>query len=128
MFGKHLYIAMSYMIFIYKDFEQKILLQCKLLRIWFYKFNLLSNVAWRFENSKSILHKCTSAKKNEHVFSKTIGSTFVFKAIVIYYQSCSPSSKPNNPIKTTGFYSLLCIRKNMLVELCVGNMQNLLAL
>ena len=33
MFGKHLYIAMSYMIFIYKDFEQKILLQYKLLRI-----------------------------------------------------------------------------------------------
>jgi hypothetical protein len=61
-------------------------------------------------------------KYNENVFTNTLGPTFIFKAMDINHQSCPPSYKfSNNPSKIVGLHSTMNIKKDMLVELCVGN-------
>lgn len=43
-------------------------------------------------------------KHNEYVFTKTIGSTFIFKATHFHHSLCpSPSKCPKDPIKNVGF-------------------------
>ncbi len=61
-------------------------------------------------------------KHNENVVINTLGPTFVFKAMDINHQSCPPSYKlSNDSSKTMGLPSIINIKKDMLVELCVGN-------
>ncbi len=61
-------------------------------------------------------------KHNENVFINTLGPMFIFKAIDINHQSCSPSYKlSNDPSKTVGLHFTICIKKIMLVELSTGN-------
>ncbi len=61
-------------------------------------------------------------KHNEHVFTNTLGPTFIFKIMDINHQSCLPSCKlSNDPSKTIGLHFIIQIKKDMLVELCVSN-------
>jgi hypothetical protein len=55
---------------------------------------------------------------------------FIFKALDINHQSCPPSYKlSNDPNKIMGFHFTIHIKKDMLVELCVGvTMQHLMDL
>ncbi len=56
------------------------------------------------------------------MFTNTLGPIFIFKAIDINHQSCPPFYKlSNDPSKTMGLHSTINIKKDMLVELCVGN-------
>jgi len=69
-------------------------------------------------------------KHNENVFTNTLGPMFIFKALDINHQSCPPSYKlSNDPNKIMGFHFTIHIKKDMLVELCVGvTMQHLMDL
>ncbi len=61
-------------------------------------------------------------KHNKNVFINTLGPTFIFKVMDINYQSCPPSYKlSNDPSKIASLHFTNNIKKNMLVELCVGN-------
>ncbi len=52
----------------------------------------------------------------------TLGPTFIFKALDINHQLCPPSYKlSNDSSKIVGLHSTIRIKKNMLVELCVGD-------
>ncbi len=60
-------------------------------------------------------------KNNENVLTNT-NPTFIFKAMNINHQSCPPSYKLSNDLsKISGLHSIINIKKDMLVELCVGN-------
>ncbi len=52
----------------------------------------------------------------------TLGLTFIFKAMDINHQSRPPSYKfSNDPSKIIGLHFIIHIKKDMLLELCVGN-------
>ncbi len=56
------------------------------------------------------------------MFINTLGPTFIFKAMEINHQSCSPSYKLlNDPGETPSLHFTIQIKKDMLVELCVNN-------
>ncbi len=60
-------------------------------------------------------------KHNEHVFTYTLGPTFIFKAMDINHQWWPWVYKlSNDPSTIVGLHYTIQI-KNMLVELCVGN-------
>ncbi len=61
-------------------------------------------------------------KHNENVFTKTLGPTFIFKAMDINHQSCPPTYKLLNDLnKIVGLHSTIHIKGDMLVELCANN-------
>jgi hypothetical protein len=61
-------------------------------------------------------------KHNKFVFNKTYGPTFNFEATYVYCHSCPSSYKlPNDPSKTTCLHITICIKQDMVVELCAGN-------
>jgi hypothetical protein len=61
-------------------------------------------------------------KHNEHVFTNTLGPTYIFKAMDINHQSCPPSYKlSNDPSKIASLHFTIQIKKIVLVELCAGN-------
>ncbi len=54
------------------------------------------------------------------MFINTLGPTFIFKAMDINHQSCSPSYKFSNDLsKIMHLHSTIHIKIYMLVELCV---------
>jgi hypothetical protein len=56
------------------------------------------------------------------VSNKTYGPTFNFEPIDIHHHSCPSSYKLlDDPSKTTSLHTTICIKENMIVELCVGN-------
>jgi hypothetical protein len=61
-------------------------------------------------------------KHNENVFPNTLGPMFIFKTTDINHQSCPPSCKLSNDLnRTAGLHFTICIKKDMLIELCVSN-------
>ncbi len=63
-------------------------------------------------------------KHNEHVFVNKLCPKFIFKIMDINHQSCPPSYKLSNDLsKIIGLHFTIQIKKDMLVELCVGTMQ-----
>ncbi len=58
-------------------------------------------------------------KHNKFVFNKTYGPTLNFEVVNIHHHSCPSSYKlPNDPSKIIGFHITICIKQNMVVELC----------
>jgi hypothetical protein len=56
------------------------------------------------------------------VFNNTYSLTFSFEAIDIHHHSCPSSYKlSNDPNKTTGLHTIIRIKQDMVVELCVRN-------
>lgn len=61
-------------------------------------------------------------KDSEYVFTKTIGPTFIFKAIDIHDPSCPSFFKlPNDPTKNYWVCIFCLAKRKYMVELCVGN-------
>ncbi len=61
-------------------------------------------------------------KHNEHVFTNTLGHTFIFKIMDINHQSCLSSYKlSNDPSKIASLIFTIQIKIYMLVELCINN-------
>ncbi len=61
-------------------------------------------------------------KYNKIVFNKTIGPTFKFEVIDIHYHSCPITYKLlDDPSKTSSLHVIICMKQNMIIELCVGN-------
>ncbi len=61
-------------------------------------------------------------KYDNHVFTNTLGHTFIFKAMDIDCQSCSPSYKLSNDLsKIVSLRFTIQIQKFILVELCASN-------
>ncbi len=58
-------------------------------------------------------------KHNENVVINTLGPMFIFKAMDINHQLFKKLS--NDSSKTMGFHFTINIKKDMLLELCVGN-------
>jgi hypothetical protein len=75
-----------------------------------------------FTNPYLVYRNKLVQKYNEHVFVNTLSPTFTFKAMDINHQSCPPSYKlSNDQSKIVGLRFTIQIKKDMLVELCVGN-------
>ncbi len=56
------------------------------------------------------------------MFTNTLSPTFILKAMDINHQSCPPSHKLLNDLgKIADLHCTINIKKDMLVELCVGN-------
>ncbi len=61
-------------------------------------------------------------KYNENVFTNTLGTTFISKAMDINHQSCSPSYKHlNHSSKIASLHFKIHLKKDKLVELCASN-------
>jgi hypothetical protein len=59
---------------------------------------------------------------NKFLFNKTYGPMFNFEATNIHHHSCpSSNTLPNDPSKTTCLHITICIKQDMVVELCAEN-------
>jgi len=56
------------------------------------------------------------------VFNKTYGPTFNFEPTNIHHHSCPSSYELLDDLsKFIGLHTTICIKQDMIVELCVGN-------
>jgi hypothetical protein len=61
-------------------------------------------------------------KYNENVFTNTLSTTFISKAMDINHQSFSPSYKHlNDSSKITSLHFIIHLKKDTLVELCASS-------